>query len=182
MYYASMRPGITPCIEWYKIKIIKVYDVGTYEYTSNMLKYAKYAQFNTGFVYSYFYHLTTLLQPYHRKESKDGKERVEKMESMEGVEVKKHVKWCGISDRLHIMTTLTPLPRFEEYPCNVQGTFDLMMSMRYSYPYYDNEDEEWDEEREEQNMERERFILGCLIYHQLLYCEYLHLEYDNDTY
>ncbi len=68
---------------------------------------------------------------------------------------------------LLIAYTDIPMPDFETYEDNIQGTYTLRWEIEKNLlnPNYSEE-------------RIARFILGCIIYHQLLYTQTLQVQYE----
>lgn len=63
------------------------------------------------------------------------------------------------------------MPDFEKYDNSLHGTYELKSDLDINYEKLKSSDEEEDIVA--------RFILGCLIYHQLLYTEKLFVSYEE---
>ncbi len=61
-----------------------------------------------------------------------------------------------------------PLPDFEAYKKNLDGTFELKWKL-----------DEYYKDRKYLEEFIARFILGCIIYHQLMYVDKLSVEYET---
>lgn len=126
----------------------------------------RYAQFNTGFEYKFLF----ASQP-----SEDIKEFGGQINDTDDDEYNFYYSehfWTE-RDKEQILYTLNHfgegfiLPNFSIYDNDISGTYKMYTEEQYCYQYDNIEDKKIS-----------KFILGCLIYHQLLYEPNLTVKYE----